>query len=116
MAESSPTTSPLDANPCSRHLDARAEPTAANYASYGMSTRFNGSTGDGDHLVSLELGRSNSRANLFPEAASPRPGSHENDRLENPLHTEVCSAQLTLRQAQKLIAGDWLAAYRGRFR
>jgi hypothetical protein len=25
-------------------------------------------------------------ANLFPEAAKPRPGSHEKDRLENRLH------------------------------
>jgi 5-methylcytosine-specific restriction endonuclease McrA len=31
-----------------------------------MSTRFNGSTGEVDHLVSLEVGGSNSRANLFP--------------------------------------------------
>jgi hypothetical protein len=87
----------------------------AVYATYGMATHFDGQTGEVDHLVSLELGGSNSRANLFPEAASPRPGSHEKDRLENRLHTDVCAGQLTLRQAQKLIAGDWVAAYHARF-
>ncbi|MCU1676823.1 MAG: hypothetical protein JWM93_1581 [Frankiales bacterium] len=87
----------------------------AVYAAYGMTTHFNGQSGEVDHLVSLELGGSNSRANLFPEAASPSPGSHEKDRLENRLHTEVCSGQITLRQAQKLIAGDWLTAYHARF-
>src|SRR5437867_11473696 len=53
---------------------------------YGIKRRFNGRDGEVDHLVSLELGGSNSTANLFPEAASPVPGSHEKDRLENELH------------------------------
>jgi hypothetical protein len=35
--------------------------------------------------------------------------------VEQALHAEVCSGQLTLRHAQKLIAGDWVAAYRARF-
>jgi hypothetical protein len=87
----------------------------AIYAAYGISTHFNGQTGEVDHLVSLELGGSNSRANLFPEAASPPPGSHEKDRLENRLHTEVCAGQTTLAKAQRLIAGDWVAAYHARF-
>lgn len=68
-----------------------------------------------DHLVSLELGGSNSQSNLFPEAATPRPGSHEKDRLENRLHAEVCDGSITLRRAQRLIASDWVTAYRERF-
>jgi hypothetical protein len=67
----------------------------AVYAAYGISVHFNGATGEVDHLVSLELGGSNVGANLFPEAAAPRPGSHEKDRLENRLHAEVCSGQIT---------------------
>ena len=47
----------------------------AVYAAYGMSRHFNGRNGEVDHLVSLELGGSNAHANLFPEAARPRPGS-----------------------------------------
>jgi hypothetical protein len=84
----------------------------AVYAAYGMTRHFNGSNGEVDHLVSLELGGSNARANLFPEAA---PGSHLKDRLENALHDEVCSGTLRLRTAQRLIATNWLAAYRARF-
>lgn len=66
-------------------------------------------------MVSLELGGSNARSNLFPEAARPRPGSHENDRLENRLHDEVCSGDITLRHAQRLIAHNWVRAYSARF-
>ncbi|MEA2154139.1 MAG: hypothetical protein QOE11_279 [Solirubrobacteraceae bacterium] len=87
----------------------------AVYASYGMGRHFDGSNGEVDHLVSLELGGSNVRANLFPEAGSPSPGSHEKDRLENRLHSEVCSGSISLRHAQRLVAGDWVAAYRARF-
>jgi hypothetical protein len=87
----------------------------AVYAAYGMRRHFNGADGEVDHLLSLELGGSNIRANLFPEAATPRPGSHEKDRLENRLHAEVCAGRITLRHAQRLIATDWVAAYHARF-
>lgn len=84
----------------------------AVYSAYGLTTHFDGANGEVDHLVSLELGGSNARANLFPEAA---PGSHEKDRLENALHAEVCAGQLSLRRAQRLIARNWVRAYRARF-
>jgi hypothetical protein len=87
----------------------------AVYAAYGISQHFNGQDGEVDHLVSLELGGTNAAANLFPEAASPRPGSHEKDRLENRLHSEICSGEISLRQAQQLIATNWVKAYRQRF-
>src|SRR3954465_2423732 len=87
----------------------------AVYGAYGLRGHFNGRNGEVDHLVSLELGGSNSVANLFPEAASPRPGSHEKDRLENALHREVCAGRISLARAQRLIARDWVAAYRARF-
>jgi hypothetical protein len=87
----------------------------AVYAAYGMTRHFNGATGEVDHLVSLELGGSNVRANLFPEAARPVPGSHEKDALENRLHAEMCSGQITLRTAQREIARNWVAVYRHDF-
>jgi hypothetical protein len=89
-----------------------ASSRAAVYAAYGMTRRFDGNDGELDHLVSLELGGSNARANLFPEAA---PGSKRKDRLENALHAEVCAGRLTLHRAQRLIAGNWVRAYRARF-
>src|SRR4051812_49086752 len=87
----------------------------AVYGAYGIDAHFDGQDGEVDHLVSLELGGSNARANLFPEAASPRPGSHEKDRLEGALHQEVCNGQISLRHAQHVIAGNWVAAYHARF-
>jgi hypothetical protein len=83
----------------------------AVYRAYGMTRRFNGANGEVDHLVSLELGGTNATANLFPEAAAPRPGSHEKDRLENRLHDLVCSGVITLRRAQQAIATNWVKAY-----
>ena len=87
----------------------------AVYRAYGRRGHFDGRDGEIDHLVSLELGGSNSAANLFPEAATPRPGSHEKDRLENALHREVCEGRISLSHAQRVIARNWIAAYRARF-
>ncbi len=85
---------------------------AAVYAAYGIHSVFDGRNGELDHLVSLELGGTNARANLFPEAATPFPGAREKDRLENELHSRVCAGRLRLRTAQKRIARDWVAEYR----
>jgi hypothetical protein len=64
-----------------------------------------------DHLVSLELGGSNSIANLWPEPAEPRPGFHEKDKVENYLHDQVCNGSMPLAQAQRQIAYNWLVVY-----
>jgi len=63
-----------------------------------------------DHLVSLELGGAvNDPANLWPEpGASPNP----KDRLEDALHDLVCAHQVSLTAAQRLVAGNWVSAYR----
>lgn len=81
------------------------------YAEYGIASHSPGEY-EVDHLISLELGGSNAVANLWPEAALPRPGFHEKDALENRLHALVCAGRMTLAQAQRLIATNWLAAYR----
>ena len=66
------------------------------------------STYEYDHLVPLELGGAvNDPRNLWPE-----PGSSPNpkDAVEDELNREVCDGQLTLPQAQRAIATDWLTA------
>jgi hypothetical protein len=68
--------------------------------------------GEGDEGVPLEAGGSNQLANLFPQPASPRPGFHEKDHLENALSRLVCRGRISLRFAQRLIATDWLRARR----
>jgi hypothetical protein len=71
-------------------------------AAYGIT-----GTGEYDHLVSLELGGTNATSNLWPE-----PGSIPNpkDSVENRLHKEVCSGQITLAAAQQAIATNWTTA------
>lgn len=78
------------------------------YREYGITSHARGEY-EVDHLVSLELGGSNSIANLWPEAASPTPGFHEKDAVENYLHSQVCNGSIGLAQAQHEIATNWLA-------
>lgn len=82
------------------------------YRSYGRAVPYDGRNGELDHLVSLELGGSNSIANLFPQPAGGRWGSAAKDRLENAVHAEVCAGRMRLRAAQRAIARDWVALYR----
>jgi hypothetical protein len=63
--------------------------------------------------VPLEIGVSNDIANLFPEAAEPKPGFHEKDQVENYLHEQVCAGRMNLFDAQRAIATDWLQVYQG---
>jgi hypothetical protein len=79
---------------------------------YGMPQKLYGSSLEIDHIVSLELGGSNDIANLFPERASPAPGYHVKDKLENKLHSLVCSGQMTLSSARIGIAANWQKLYR----
>jgi hypothetical protein len=82
----------------------------AVYAEYGIFSHATGQY-EVDHFVPLEIGGSNDQSNLFPEAASPKPGFHEKDQVENYLHDQVCSGATTLVQAQQAIATNWLAIY-----
>lgn len=81
-----------------------------DYAEYGITHHSTGQY-EVDHLVSLELGGSNDISNLWPEAASPTPGFHQKDQVENYLHSQVCSGAISLQQAQVEIATNWLAVY-----
>jgi hypothetical protein len=80
------------------------------YTSYGIKSRRAGQY-EVDHLVSLQLGGSNDISNLWPEAASPKPGFHEKDKVENYLHDQMCKGNMTLKQVQIAIATNWLTVY-----
>ena len=86
---------------------------AAVYAEYGITSHTTGQY-EVDHLISLEIGGSNEIANLWPEAASPAPGFHQKDVLENNLHAAVCNGSLGLSDAQHEIATDWLKVYQAK--
>jgi hypothetical protein len=80
------------------------------YAEYGIASHTPGQY-EVDHLISLELGGSNEIANLWPELASPTPGFHQKDAVENYLHDQMCSGAISLHDAQVEIATNWLAVY-----
>jgi hypothetical protein len=85
------------------------------YAEYGITSHKRGEF-EIDHLISLELGGSNSSRNLWPESYKTSPwNAHVKDALENELHRLVCTGQLDLKTAQHDIATDWIAAYKKYF-
>lgn len=74
------------------------------YASYGIGQHAPGEY-EMDHLISLELGGSNSVRNLWPQSYKTSPwNAHVKDKLENRLHADVCSGKLDLKAAQQEIA------------
>jgi hypothetical protein len=82
-------------------------------ADYGVpSNRCTGKFVEIDHLISLELGGSNDTKNLWPQPYKPTPGAKEKDQIENWLHRQVCSGQMSLRDARKAIATDWFAVWK----
>jgi hypothetical protein len=101
--------------------DVRNVPYSEKHAvevEYGLAPKGYGSTLEIDHIISLELGGSNDIANLYPEKATlpgGAPGFHVKDKLENKAHDMVCGGQITLRQAQQQIAGNWQALYKTAF-
>ena len=85
------------------------------YAEYGIASHQPGEY-EIDHLISLELGGSNSIKNLWPQSYVTQPwNAHVKDKLENELHAEVCSGKIDLPTAQHDISTDWIAAYKKYF-
>jgi hypothetical protein len=80
------------------------------YQEYGITSRQPGEY-EVDHLISLELGGSNSIRNLWPESYTGEWNAHLKDSLENRLHGLVCSGSLDMKTAQQAIATNWIAAY-----
>jgi hypothetical protein len=81
------------------------------YQEYGITSHKPGAY-EVDHLISLELGGSNSVKNLWPESYTGNWNAHIKDKLENKLHQDVCANQVDLKTAQHAIATDWIAAYK----
>jgi hypothetical protein len=79
------------------------------YARYGITSRESGEY-EIDHIIPLAIGGSNNIANLFPEPLTPLPGFRIKDKIENKMHTLVCSGQLPLGDAQKIMGTDWSQA------
>jgi hypothetical protein len=80
------------------------------YQEYGITSHKPGAY-EVDHLISLELGGSNSVRNLWPQSYSGEWNAHIKDDLENKLHELVCSGRVDMKTAQQAIATNWIAAY-----
>jgi hypothetical protein len=101
----------------SAHRHVTAADRRAVLAAYGMS----GVPADSielDHSISLQLGGSNDRRNLWPQWYHPRGsrhpelGAYAKDSVENWLHKKVCAGEVALPDVQRVIAADWRIAYR----
>jgi hypothetical protein len=92
-----------------RHVEASVHKLA--FAEYGYTFPQARGAFEVDHLIPLELGGANTIENLWAEPANPKPGFHQKDRVENYLHKQVCSGTMTLDEAQKVIATDWLGVW-----
>jgi hypothetical protein len=92
-----------------RHVSGKVK--AQVYAEYGIVSHRSGEY-EVDHLISLELGGSNDIKNLWPESYQSEPwNAHVKDKLEDRLHSLVCAGRMSLEEAQRAIARDWIAAY-----
>lgn len=81
------------------------------YRNYGIYSRQSGEY-EVDHLISLELGGSNSIRNLWPESYQTQPlNAHVKDQIENKLHELACGGKITFSEAQQAIAHNWQEAY-----
>ena len=90
----------------------RSVNAASKRAVYARDHVTNHRSVEVDHDISLELGGSNEIANLWAQPYEPRPGAHEKDSVENFLHAQVCNGSVTLTEAQRQIATDWVSVYR----
>ena len=90
-----------------RHVPASL--SNAVYKEYGLVRKPHGY--EIDHLISLELGGSNDIKNLWPQTYHGPWNATMKDQLENYLHRQVCTGQMSLLAAQMAIRTDWIATY-----
>ena len=70
-----------------------------------------------DHLIPLGHRRGRRRWNLWPEprrTIEPTWNAETKDRLEWSMRDLICAGELDVREAQRMMAEDWVDAY-GRF-
>jgi hypothetical protein len=79
---------------------------------YNYRGDTNASDYEEDHLVPLEVGGNpSSIKNLFPQPWLVTWNAGKKDRLENKMHSLVCSGAISLAAAQKVFMTNWIAGY-----
>lgn len=90
----------------------RADTAQAKKLSLRQYGQASASSTEYDHLISLQLGGTNSVSNLWPEPnRAGAPGTtNPKDATETRLNKAVCSHRVSLAAAQKAIARNWVTA------
>lgn len=77
---------------------------------YGTTYKL--ADGELDHIISIELlGDPKDPNNLAFEPYNIPYGAHQKDLIENELHKDVCTGQISLQVAQKAIVNSWVVLY-----
>lgn len=83
----------------------------SDYANFAKVWGTETSSYEEDHLISLQLGGSpDNPNNLWPQPYSGN-NAKKKDVVETALKRLVCSGQIKLRDAQKMIAKNWVEVY-----
>lgn len=91
--------------------DVSEEAKKAIYKRYGLHYPQAKGKYEEDRLIPIELGGSNNSKNIWPQSLEPHPGYEEKNAVDNFLHAQVCTGQMTLAQAQHTVRSDWYAVY-----
>jgi hypothetical protein len=82
-----------------------------SYSSFVKIWGSNPANYEEDHLISLQLGGNPiDPKNLFPQPYAGN-NARKKDIIETKLKTLVCSGKITLKDAQTMIATNWVLAY-----
>jgi anti-sigma factor RsiW len=84
------------------------------FAEYGIETA-KPQAYEVDYLVTPALGGADDLRNLWPHSYSAVWNARVKDDLEDRLRSMVCDGSLQLAEAQREIAGNWIAAYKKYF-
>ena len=82
----------------------------AIYKKYGLRYPQAKEKYEVDRLIPIELGGSNDPKNLWPQAGAS-PGYKQKNAVDDFLHAQVCTGQMTLEEAQYKVQTDWYAVY-----
>jgi hypothetical protein len=66
-----------------------------------------------DHLIALSIGGNpTDSANLWPQPRKSEWGADKKDQLEFVLYKRVCAGEVSLKDAQREMATDWIGAWK----
>jgi len=83
------------------------------FKEYGISMRTKQNKFQVDYLISPQLGGTNQIRNLWPQPYEATIwNARVKDALEDRLHMMVCDGKIGLSEAQRVLAADWIGAYK----